>query len=126
MSSVRSRSGRSGSPVEEPSTASCADSCTVLMITILMLQLQSFQRLFLVVATGPLAVIGGRQRDRDHGEPALSSRHGDPRNQIPIGSDGASQQICRAAEKVRHILKIDNRCRSKHLSVRRETPTWGT
>ena len=29
-----------------------------LMITILMLQLQSFQRLFLVVATGPLAVIG--------------------------------------------------------------------
>jgi hypothetical protein len=28
------------------------------MITILMLQLQSFQRLFLVVATGPLAVIG--------------------------------------------------------------------
>src|SRR3984893_4375587 len=30
----------------------------VLMITILMLQLQSFQRLFLVVATGPLAVIG--------------------------------------------------------------------
>jgi len=30
----------------------------VLMITILMVQLQSFQRLFLVVATGPLAVIG--------------------------------------------------------------------
>jgi multidrug efflux pump subunit AcrB len=29
-----------------------------LMITILMVQLQSFQRLFLVVATGPLAVIG--------------------------------------------------------------------
>jgi multidrug efflux pump subunit AcrB len=29
-----------------------------IMITILMLQLQSFQRLFLVVATGPLAVIG--------------------------------------------------------------------
>lgn len=29
-----------------------------LMISILMLQLQSFQRLFLVVATGPLAVIG--------------------------------------------------------------------
>jgi multidrug efflux pump len=30
----------------------------VLMLTILMVQLQSFQRLFLVVATGPLAVIG--------------------------------------------------------------------
>jgi multidrug efflux pump subunit AcrB len=30
----------------------------LLMITLLMLQLQSFQRLFLVVATGPLAVIG--------------------------------------------------------------------
>jgi multidrug efflux pump subunit AcrB len=29
-----------------------------LMLTLLMLQLQSFQRLFLVVATGPLAVIG--------------------------------------------------------------------
>ena len=29
-----------------------------LMITILMLQLQSFQRLFLVIATGPLAIIG--------------------------------------------------------------------
>jgi multidrug efflux pump subunit AcrB len=29
-----------------------------IMITILMLQLQSFQRLFLVVATGPLAIIG--------------------------------------------------------------------
>jgi hypothetical protein len=29
-----------------------------LMIAILMIQLQSFQRLFLVVATGPLAVIG--------------------------------------------------------------------
>jgi hypothetical protein len=27
-------------------------------------------------------------------EPALSSRHDDPRNQIPIGSDGASQQMC--------------------------------
>jgi multidrug efflux pump len=30
----------------------------LLMVTLLMLQLQSFQRLFLVVATGPLAVIG--------------------------------------------------------------------
>jgi multidrug efflux pump subunit AcrB len=30
----------------------------LLMITLLMLQLQSFQRVFLVVATGPLAVIG--------------------------------------------------------------------
>ena len=52
-----------GGTVEESSKAQASVFAVFplmlfLMITILMLQLQSFQRLFLVIATGPLAVIG--------------------------------------------------------------------
>jgi multidrug efflux pump len=52
-----------GGTVEESAKAQASivavfPAMAFIMMTILMLQLQSFQRLFLVVATGPLAVIG--------------------------------------------------------------------
>jgi multidrug efflux pump subunit AcrB len=48
-----------GGTVEESAKAEASIVAVYpLMLTILMVQLQSFQRLFLVVATGPLAIIG--------------------------------------------------------------------
>ena len=58
-----------------------------IMITILMVQLQSFQRLFLVIATAPLALIGVAAALLLSGAPMgfvailgvdLADRHGDP------------------------------------------------
>ncbi len=38
----------------------------------------------------------GLTRARENGRGMGTRRHNDPRNQIPIGSDGAPEQICRA------------------------------
>ena len=45
-------------PRPRPASSLCSRVMLLVMITILMVQLQSFQRLFLVLATAPLALIG--------------------------------------------------------------------
>ena len=82
-----------------------------LMMTILMVQLMSFQRLFLVLLTAPLALIGvaaallvSRRADglRRHPRRHLADRHGDPQLGHPDRADRRAHRRRRASLVGRH------------------------